>query len=108
MEPNNSNNNQLVVFGQNNNNMNQPENNQNPSNNTMRFVQYKNEIILHYDPNVFQNSINNALERYLQQYSNNQILSFQGSMFSYVGSQMDELYNKIGVCLNQFSCKMQE
>ena len=74
MEPNNSNNNQLVVFGENNNNVNQQENNQNPSNNTMRFVQYKKEVILNYDPNVFQNSINNALERYLQQYSSNQAL----------------------------------
>ena len=108
MEPNNSNNNQLVVFGENNNNVNQQENNQNPSNNTMRFVQYKKEVILNYDPNVFQNSLNNAFERYLQQYSSNQASLIQGNMFSYVGSQMDELYNKIGGCLNQFSSKMQD
>ena len=46
MEPNNSKNNQLVVFGENISNINQQENNQNPIYNTMRFVQYKNEVIL--------------------------------------------------------------
>ena len=71
----------------------------------MRLVQYKNEVILNYDTNVFQNSIKSALERYLQQYSNNQISSIQGSMFSYVKSQMEEIYNKIGGCLNHFQIK---
>ena len=54
MEPNNLNNNKFVVFSQNNYNVNQQENNQNPRNNIMRFVQDNNEIILNYYPNVFQ------------------------------------------------------